>query len=260
MTLFFCGLILGGAFFGVGSVLLGKKRRRKISKFLAFAGHEMNTPATALRLTTLNFLEGIFGELSVEQRSWLEIMNEQTSRVAFLIGELRDFVHMEMGDDLSLRIQSSSVREIVDEGRLSIHRGLEQSNIILEDAVPEKLPPVSVDPERTIRILSSLLFYARKFHQSGPFRLDAMPAERWVDVSCRFVPYPVTQDELDRSLDLFYPALHAHSPMMKSTGFGLGFARHLMRAQGGELFGTLNSNGELTLVLRLPRGGSSHGH
>jgi signal transduction histidine kinase len=253
MTLFFLGLILGSALSGVAAIFICKKRQRKISKFLAFVGHEINTPATALRLTTLNFLEGIFGELPVKQKLWLEIINEQTGRLAFLVGELRDFVHMELGDDMSIHMRLSSVREIVDEGRLSICRGLEQSNISLEDVVPENLPQVFIDHDRTVRVLSSLLFYARKFHQTGQFRLDAIPDERWVDLNFRFTPHPMTQEELERSLDLLYPAALLHSSIMKSAGFGLGFARHLMRVQGGDMFGTLNSGGELTLVLRLPR-------
>lgn len=259
MIFFLGGFAVGIAITGAISFYVSRKRRHKISKFLAFAGHEMNTPATALRLTTLNFLEGVFGDLPSEQKSWLEVLNEQVGRLASLIGELRDFVHMEMGDDLSLRIQPSNVRDIVDEARLSIRRGLEQSGLLLEDEVPDNLPQVFVDFDRSVRVLSSLLFYARKFFQSGPFLLSAVAENQWVDLSVRFTPHSITKEELLRSLDLFYPAALAHSPMMKSTGFGLGFARHLMRAQGGEMIVSLTAEGVLSLKLRLPRQETIHG-
>lgn len=259
MIYFFSGALLGAILVMVAGLLIYRRTRHKISRFLAFAGHEMNTPATALRLTTLNFLEGIFGDLTADQKSWLEIMNEQTGRLAFLVGELRDFVHLEMGDDLSLRLQPSKVNEIVSEGILSIKRGLEQSGIPLESVISDNLPEVLVDPDRVIRVLSSLLFYARKFRKEGPLRFSAVVNGSWVDVICRFVVNPMTPEELDKSLDLFYPAQLAHSPMMQSTGFGLGFARHLMQAQGADMIAQLNSGGELSLTLRLPQVEAPHG-
>ncbi len=260
MIYFLAGTVLGAFFAVVAGLLIHRRTRHKISRFLAFAGHEMNTPATALRLTTLNFLEGIFGDLTADQKSWLEIMNEQTVRLAFLVGDLRDFVHLEMGDDLSLRLQPSKVHEIASEAILSIKRGLEQSSILVENSIPDNLPEVLVDPDRVIRVLSSLLFYARKFRKEGPLRLSAAVNGVWIDIGFRFVINPMTPQELEKSLDLFYPAQLAHSPMMQSTGFGLGFARHLMQSQGADMIAQLNSGGELSLTLRLPKVEAPHGH
>ena len=259
MIYFLLGAVLGAGLAALAGMFVSRRTRHKISRFLAFAGHEMNTPATALRLTTMNFLEGIFGDLTVDQKSWLEIMNEQTGRLAFLVGELRDFVHLEMGDDLALRIQPSKVQEIALEAQLSIKRGLEQSGIALENGVSENLPEVLVDPDRTIRVLSSLLFYARKFCKEGPLVLSAFEEDKWVHLVCRFKSHPISPQDLEKSLDLFYPAELAHSPTMQSTGFGLGFARHLMQAQGGDMIAQLNSGGELSLTLRLPQVEAHHG-
>ncbi len=259
MIYFLSGALLGAVLAAIVGALAHRRTRHKISRFLAFAGHEMNTPATALRLTTLNFLEGIFGDLTADQKSWLEIMNEQTGRLSFLVGELRDFVHLEMGDDLSLRLQPSKVHEIVSEAILSIKRGLEQSDIPTENVVADNLPEVLIDPDRVIRVLSSLLFYARKFRKEGPLRFNAAADGVWVDVVCRFVIHPMTPQDLEKSLDLFYPAQLAHSPVMQSTGFGLGFARHLMQAQGADMLAQLNGGGELSLTLRLPQVEAHHG-
>lgn len=247
---FFTGLLAGAA---LGAAVAGwvmGRRRKILGRFVSFAAHEINTPITAVNMTVLNLLSGVFGALPQEQQPWVEMMREQIGRLNGIIGELRDLIHLELNKELLLRLEPLSASELAETAAAGVAEGLKQAKVTLEVSGSETAGWVTGDPDRSARTLTSLLFHARKFRAAGPIRLEVSRLEPRVEFSVSFEGPELPRGEAERSLELFYPA-RSMKQTLTATGIGLGVLRALLRRQGGEL--TLDARGRAhRLVMSLP--------
>ena len=233
MAAFAAGVAVGALIVGALAFAWARGRVQMLGRFLSFAAHEINTPITAINMTVLNLLSGIFGPMPPDQTPWVEMMREQVGRLNGMVGELRDLVHLEFNRNAVLRAESASISEVVDTAVRAVKHGLAHAGIELKvESIPET-GSLEADPDRITRTLISLLFHARKFRLSGPIILGARSAQNFVDFSVRFEGPELSSDEAARSLELYYPATKDREHTMTATGLGLGILRLVLRRQAG---------------------------
>lgn len=249
---FIAGLFVGGA--AVWGVMARRDHLR--AKLLSFVAHELNTPVSALNMTILNFLEGLFGEVPKDQRPWLVLVREQTARLGALVGDLRDLIHEEFHKDLSLTKVSVALGPVVSKALEEMTEAMARSEAVVENTLPENLPKLHADPDRLARIVTSMLTHARKFRAKGPITLSAESAGGRQTFR---VSYAASKAELGHfagSLDLYFPARQSDSQILSSTGLGLGLPARLVKAHGGEM--RLAADGErMRLEIEMPENGAS---
>ncbi|MBI4377027.1 MAG: HAMP domain-containing histidine kinase [Elusimicrobia bacterium] len=248
---FAAGISLGCILGGLAGFWYSQRQYRKLGHYLSFAAHELNTPLTAVNMAVLNWLGGVFGPVDEAVKPWIEMMREQLARLAVLVGELRDFTHLELRRDFSPDMARVPLREALASALSATHYGFENSKIPLETRIPGDLPSVRADPDRLSRMISSLLFHARKFRLSGPVELIVRPAGHRVELDFRYTAEPSTQQELERALDLYYPAERV-GERMAATGLGLGLIRAVAEHQGCFLTVRAGADGASSLLLSLP--------
>ncbi|MDX6770270.1 MAG: HAMP domain-containing sensor histidine kinase [Elusimicrobiota bacterium] len=248
---FAAGLLLGAAGAALAARAVLRRRAALYGRLFSFAMHELNTPVTAVNMTVMNLLEGVFGELPAAQRPWVEMTREQVGRLNALVGEIRDLVHMELHKEMRLTVAEAAPKEVVEEAVGALRRGFELAGVELRVEVPEGLPLVRADADRAPRSLTSLLFHARKFRKGGPVTLAAARGEGTVDFSVTYDGAPLSPEEAAASLDLFYPAMPRDDHQLAATGLGLGLARAVMARTGGELDFSVEPGGRARLTLRL---------
>lgn len=252
-AVFLAGAAAGGAVAGAAAWRLTEERAARYGRLFSFAMHEINTPVTAVNMTVINLLSGVFGEVPAEQVKWIEMTRDQIGRLNALVGEIRDLVHMELHRELRSALTAVDVKELIEESIVTMRRGFLHAGIELRLDLPEGLPKVRTDADRAARSLSSLLFHARKFRVGGgPVTIRA--ATRGAAVACE-VEYEgqrLDPDEARRSLELFYPALSRKDQILAATGLGLGLIRAVMRRVGADLELAIDEKGRTRLALLLP--------
>lgn len=247
----------GGA--AVGAVVAGgvareysRRRAEMFGRLFSFAMHELNTPVTAVNMTVLNLLSEVFGPLPAPLKPWVEMTREQVGRLNGLVGEIRDFVHMELHRDLRVASQPVSAREVVDEALVAIRRGMEQAQVEFRVSIPADLPALRTDSERAARCLTSMLFHARKFRVAGPINLTASKGGSGVEFEVSYDGPKMTPAQAEECLDLYYPALHRHDQVLAAIGLGLGLLRSVAQLIGGDLDFRVGESGHSAVVLTLP--------
>ncbi len=228
------------------------RRDRRYGRLLSFANHELNTPATAVNMTIINLLTGVFGDVPADQQKWLELTRDQVGRLNALVGELRDLVHLELLRDLKPVLSPAAPSEIVDDALAGMRRGFDHAGVELKVAVPEGLPRVRTDADRLARSLASLLFHARKFRLSGPVSLRAAHDGVVVAFEIDYAGQVLSPADAAASLDLWYPARERRDQQLAATGLGLGFVRRLMLLCGGELQFSSDEKGRARLRVTAP--------
>jgi signal transduction histidine kinase len=248
---FLGGLALGAAAVAAGVFLWDRARSLRLGRFFSHAAHEINTPITAINITTLNFLSGVFGELPPDQVKWMDMMREQVGRLNGMVGELRDLIHLMLSRDLILQTESVVPADLVEEALAAVRRGASSTQADVAADLPPGLPRVRVDRGRTVRTLISLVFHARKFRASGDLRLSGEDRGGSVALRLEYAGHGIPPDEVQRSLGLLYPASRA-GHTLNAVGLGLGVLRGIARRQNGDLDMQVAPDGHTTLILSLP--------
>ena len=229
------GFALGAAVATTAAWVLHRRWVVRRGRLLAFALHELNTPATAASLTLVNLLDGVFGDLTEAQTKWASTARDQIGRLGAVAGETSDLVHMELLEGLRLHTEPVSAAELIEYALQSARGAYVHASIPLEVSVEENLPEVSTDPERATRTLSGLLFHARKFRERGPVIFRAARAADAVVCEISYEGLPLSPANAAASLDLFFPARQRTNQILAASGLGLGLSRAVMRRAGGEV-------------------------
>jgi len=248
-AVFLAGFIAGAAVAGLAAHAAYRRKAEQCGRLFSFALHELNTPMTAVNMTVLNLLTEVFGELPATLKPWVEMTREQVGRLNGLVGEVRDYVHLELHKDLHVNTAELTVAEILDEALVSISRGMEQAGIAFQVVKAEGLPAVRTDPDRAARSLSSVLFHARKFRTGGPITLEVSRAPSAVAFAVSYQGPRLTSAEVEESLDLYYPARRRKDQVLGTTGMGLGLVREIVRLTGGDFTLRVEEDGRALATL-----------
>lgn len=248
---FAAGLLIGAVGAAAFAAAVLRRRAALYGRLFSFAMHELNTPVTAVNMTVMNLLEGVFGDLPASHRPWIEMAREQVGRLSALVGEIRDLVHMELHKELRLNVAASSPQDIVSEAVAGLRQGFTLAGVELLLRVPEGLPSVSADVDRAPRSLASMLFHARKFRKGGPVTLTAARGEGVVDFTVSYDGPALPPEEAAASLGLFYPAMPRNDQKLAATGLGLGLIAAVMARTGGALRFDVDHDGRSRLTLSL---------
>lgn len=248
---FLAGLAAGAAAAAAAGLLWDRARHQKMGRFFSHAAHEINTPITAINITTLNFLSGVFGEMQPDQAKWMDMMREQVGRLNGMVGELRDLIHLMLSRDLALQTESVAAADLVEDALSAVRRGAATTQADVSADLPPGLPRVRVDRNRTVRTLTSLVFHARKFRASGDLRFTGELRGGRVALSLGYLGHFIPAGQVRRSLELLYPASRA-GHTLNAVGLGLGVLRAIARLQNGDLGMTVAADGRTVLTLSLP--------
>jgi PAS domain S-box-containing protein len=199
--------------------------------FVATVSHELRTPLALVRgyaETLLHF------ELSAdESRSYVERIQQVTTRLAVLVTQILDVTHLN-ADPLVLEPAPASFASLV--ARLSGDLSLSGQDHRLVVEVPTDLPPIEADAGRVGQVLENLVGNALKY-APGESRVVIGAAVEgdwllaWVDDEGIGVP------EAERSLvtEPFHRAWNVRESRIAGTGLGLYICRRLVEAHGGRL-------------------------
>jgi len=225
---------------------------RQAVRFSADASHELKSPLTVMRATIEAMLES--EELSENDRNHAVVLLEQSRRLAGIISSLLLLARADAG---------RLVLDLHDENLAALLAGCVEDASIMADAknirVERSIPDVAmarVDPLRFPQIVSNLLDNAVKYnHDGGCIRVVlAADGSDWVMRFANTGP-AIPEEMAARLFERFFRA--EHTTEERGSGLGLGLARELARAHGGDIVFERSADGWNEFVLRLPAGTES---
>lgn len=231
--------------------LAGEKAK---ARFLAVMSHEMRTPLNGL-LGTLALMaeEGI----APRQRRHVDNMETSGRLLQGLVNDVLDITRLDIDRIVPERapfVPERLLEEVVASQRAAAEaRGNSLDHDWL-DTPPEALLG---DAGRLRQILLNLIGNAVKFTRDGAISVEAEILEQGPE-ACRIefrvadTGIGIPEDALERIFEDFWAADTSYGRSAEGTGLGLGIARRLVAAMGGEI-GAESEEGEGSLFwVRLP--------
>jgi two-component system heavy metal sensor histidine kinase CusS len=206
----------------LGELLLSHQR------FIAHAAHELRSPLTAL-----------YGELQQALRKERDADGYRSAIVAALTATRRLKL---LAEDL-LTLARTRAERSDDEARIPLQSALDDASLTVEALAKEHEVVIKLGGDGcwvtdrngdTSRLFRNLLENAIRYSpRGGAVRVDVSPGERFVAIAISDQGPGI--DEAERGA-VFEPFFRSRGPRRSDgAGLGLGIAREIARAHGGEL-------------------------
>lgn len=256
---------------------------RTKDEFVSLVSHELRTPLTSVTGYVSLLLDGEVGEISRDQREFLEIVKTNADRLVGLINEILDLARIESGrteiDSESIDLHALLVR-VAESFRPQFEAKRQTFILDLPDAAPavpavpavpagagpqtsaaldgESLAPTALprvvgDPARLTQVFVNLLSNACKYTpDGGRITLAARRAENGVRIDVRDTGIGLSAADQERLFEKFFRSPNPAAQEAGGTGLGLAITRELIRLHGGDVTVTSQPRAGSTFTVTLP--------
>jgi two-component system phosphate regulon sensor histidine kinase PhoR len=230
---------------------------RMRADFIANASHELRTPLASIA----GFVETLRGPAkndAAARENFLQIMQNQTARMARLIDDLLSLSRLEMKP--YLRPDSKvDVRQTVESVIDSLNPLAKDLGVIIVKELPATPFEVPGNRDELFQVFENLLENACKYGQSGGKvvvsvdRSDA-GAEPEATVSFRDFGPGIAEEHIPRITERFYRVDVETSRAQKGTGLGLSIVKHILTRHNARLSIKSEVGNGALFTVHLPRG------
>ena len=216
----------------VSDVTSAERLEQTRRDYVANVSHELRTPLTAMRALLEPLRDGLIKTDELRQQTYNIVLRE-TMRLSRLVSDMLELSRLQSGR-ASLSRSVFSPKPLLDLIRETYSAYADDYQQVFVYNVPDTLPQVSGNPDRTQQVLIALLDNAFKYTpEEGVVTLSAAVDGSVIRVSVRDTGIGISSEDLPHVFDRFYKADKAHSS--KGTGLGLAIAYEIMKQLGEEM-------------------------
>ncbi|MBN9241790.1 MAG: two-component sensor histidine kinase [Mesorhizobium sp.] len=211
---------------------------RMRADFIANASHELRTPLASIA----GFIETLRGPArddAAAREQFLQIMQNQTGRMARLIDDLLSLSRLEMKPYLrpGSRVDLTATLKAVIDTLTPLAR---DNGLVIEREFADEPKEVPGDRDELFQVFENLLENACKYGQSGGRVTVSIGAghdgpEPTVDVTVRDFGPGIAEEHIPRVTERFYRIDPQTSRAQKGTGLGLSIVKHILTRHNGRL-------------------------
>lgn len=220
------------------------------STFVATVSHELKSPLSIIKLNLINMLDGLLGQITIEQKKILELCHGVVERMSHLINDLLDLHKIEAGI-LQMKRRLCNLAEILEKQLKEFEVALNRKQIKLMKHILDKDLSVWADEDKISRVISNLLSNAVKYTpQGGSVSLKVHPTDGFVRLEFINSGEPIPSDKLEKLFNKFERLQIAKE---EGTGLGLVITKDIVELHKGKIWVESQPEVGNKFVIVLPR-------
>src|SRR5262245_61710688 len=210
---------------------LEQTEQRRLA-LLGDVAHELRTPLTTIE----GYMEGLIdGVIAPDERIFAMIQHEAV-RLKWLIEELALLSRAEAGQ-LRVTPRPLQLAMIIGQVAAQFEPQFNVKEVRLAINIPPDLPTIVADPDRLEQIMINLLANALRYTSMyGHVTIFAEVHDFFVQIGIRDTGIGISAEDLPHIFERFYRVDKSRARQSGGTGIGLTITRHLVYAQGGEIW------------------------
>ena len=223
-------IIAGSIVIGLAAIRTSRLSDLK-NEFVANVSHELKTPLSLVRMFA-ELLQS--GRVADEEKrvQYMNIIVEESDRLAALIDNVLDFARLERGDS-RYQMQLADLRIPVNQAVTACRVRAGRADVAIETQIPEMLGPILHDPSAieiaTINLIDNAIKYASEGHW---ICVTIEPVGRSLRVSVEDRGPGISEADRERLFERFVRGAETHQS--RGSGIGLALVKHIAEAHGGE--------------------------
>jgi len=206
------------------------------TRFIDAVAHELRTPVTPIKAAAELLSEESLGNLSEQQRGFLEIVRRNTARLEHLIEEVTSLSHLESGESM-LHAQRMSIWEAVSGAVKLIRKRAQDKSIEISLGTQTELFAWA-DPHAVGMVVTNLIENAVVHNPEGTkITISTQLAGRnSVRVFISDDGEGIPEKELENIFDRFSISREKQYTGSGGAGIGLSICKRLVEKMGGEIY------------------------
>ncbi|MFN2152342.1 MAG: GAF domain-containing protein [Anaerolineales bacterium] len=215
------------------------------TEFVSQVSHELKNPMTSMRGYTDLLISGAVGEVTDDQKNFLNIVRSNVTRMDTIVGDLADVSRIESGH-LKLLFATVQIHDLVDEVARIQRRDIDEKAQTLDVQIPDDLPAVWGDRNRLMQILVNLVSNAYKYTPEGgtitivaehiPDQASEAGSTDMVRIAVKDTGYGMKPEDQKKIFTKFFRVEEMKASSIPGTGLGLNITRNLVEMQGGQIW------------------------
>lgn len=211
-----------------------KERDEAKTNFIATISHELKTPISAIKMSLKLLLDPRVGALNKEQEQLAKHIEEDSERLLKITSELLDLSQVETGN-IQLNFIAANPDKIVNYAIKAIRFEAEQKGVNIDHHIPENLPEVNADIEKTAWVLINFLSNALRYSSAkSKIELKLSVKEQQIEFSVRDFGKGVDPVYQKRLFDRYFQ-VPTDGQNKSGSGLGLAISKDFIEAQGGSI-------------------------
>ncbi|MBC7920587.1 MAG: HAMP domain-containing protein [Ferruginibacter sp.] len=205
------------------------------TNFIATISHELKTPISSIKMSLQLLEDQRVGELNTEQHRLIENIKDDSRRLLTITGELLDLAQVETGN-IQLNFQPTPPGEIMEYAGEAVRFQAEQKRIALQIRLPDDLPRVSADLEKTAWVMVNFLSNAIRYSpEQATIVVEARQTGPFVEFSVRDFGRGIEEKYLGKIFDRYFQ-VPGNGNGKTGTGLGLAISKEFIAAHSGRIW------------------------
>lgn len=210
---------------------------RARDEFLATMSHELRSPLNSILSLTEILQEGVYGDLTQQQRKSLQSIGESGKHLLDLINDILDLSKIEAGK-LSLAVQTVWVSDISHSSIRLVREQAYKKGVTIDMRLDPEAITLQADARRLKQILVNLLSNAVKFTPRGGkiwLEVEGDLEREAIHFTVRDTGIGISPEDMPR---LFKPFVQLDSKLARAytgTGLGLALVQRMVEMHGGSV-------------------------
>ncbi len=223
------------------------------TEFVSLSAHQLRTPLSAIKWTLRMLLDGDLGDITQEQREFLEKTYKSNERMINLINDLLNVARIEEGKYI-FKPALTDIELVVESVVNSYQEEVKKRKINLEYKKPErKLPKVTLDVEKMRLAIQNLMDNAVKYTpQGGKVSISLMVKKKEIEFKIKDTGIGISEEQRKRLFTKFFRGVNAVKMETEGSGLGLFIAKNIIEAHKGNLWVESTEGKGSTFYFTLP--------
>lgn len=230
-----------------------KMVERMKTEFVSLAAHQLRTPLSAIKWTLRMLLDGDLGEITDEQKDFIEKTYSSNERMISLINDLLNVTRIEEGRYLYKTVLAD-IETIIELAINFYKEEIEKRKLKVEFKKPkERLPQIMVDIEKIKLAFQNIFDNAVRYNRAGGrVTVSLNYDKKRIEVMVKDTGVGIPKEQQERVFSKFFRAANVMRMETEGTGLGLFIAKNVIEAHGGKIWFESEENKGSTFYFTLP--------
>ncbi len=230
-----------------------KMVERMKTEFVSISAHQLRTPLSAIKWSLKMLLDGDLGEITEEQKSFIQKTYEANEKMIELINDLLDVTRIEEGRYL-YKTEPAEIEEIIKKVLSSLKQiAINKKIELIFKKSKEKLPKIILDKEKIGLAIQNIVENAINYTLAGgKVTVSLKCVKKEVEVSVSDTGVGIPKDQQKRVFSKFFRGSNAIRMETRGTGLGLYITKNIIEAHGGKIWFESEEGKGTTFYFTLP--------
>jgi signal transduction histidine kinase len=222
------------------------------TEFLATMSHELRTPLNAIIGFTDLLIEGVFGELNMEQMEYIKEIDDSSKRLLDMITDILDISKIESGQAV-LKIEEVQLNNVIDQVISTLKPSYTEKDIKWELAGLKREQFIFADRIKFKQIIYNLLSNAIKFTEKGKIIFEFKENKKEWEFVVKDTGIGISEKDFDIIFKDFKRVKSDYVDTTQGTGLGLALTKRLINIHGGNISFSSKLEKGTTFTFNLPK-------